>query len=69
MKPILTTALVLALGAAALPAFAHHSGAMFDHSRSKVITGVVKEFNWANSVYSTLADGSKLGAEPTAGEK
>ena len=129
MKPILTTALVLALGAAALPAFAHPSGAMFDHSRSKVITGLVKEFNWANPhasfavdvpqangqtevwaiemnspnnlihdgwkrstlkvgdkvtvgiyplrdgrpggtyVNITLADGSKLGAEPTAGEK
>ena len=45
---------VMALGASALllasagAAFAHHSGAMFDRTRTIQITGVVKEFLWTN---------------------
>jgi hypothetical protein len=32
----------------ALPAWAHHSGAMFDQSRQMTLTGTVKEFQWTN---------------------
>jgi hypothetical protein len=31
-----------------LPALAHHSGAMFDGTRSQTITGKITEFNWVN---------------------
>ena len=40
--------LVAGLLAATLPAFAHHSFAMFDFSKSPVIKGTVKEFRWTN---------------------
>ena len=30
------------------PAFAHHSFAMFDHSKSEALQGTVKNFNWGN---------------------
>jgi Family of unknown function (DUF6152) len=30
------------------PAWAHHSGAMFDRTRTASITGTVSEFNWTN---------------------
>ena len=45
-----TKFLVLAaLGAAlAAPAFAHHSGAMFDSSKEVTLNGTVKEFQWTN---------------------
>jgi hypothetical protein len=32
----------------AVPALAHHSFAMFDHEKSTMISGTVKEFEWAN---------------------
>ena len=32
----------------AVPVFAHHSFAMFDHARKSTITGSVKEFEWIN---------------------
>ena len=32
----------------ALPAFAHHSFAMFDNEKEKTLEGVVKEFQWTN---------------------
>jgi hypothetical protein len=31
-----------------IPAFAHHSFAMFDGEKTKVIEGTVKEFQWTN---------------------
>ncbi|HSG35289.1 MAG TPA: DUF6152 family protein [Sphingomonadaceae bacterium] len=34
--------------AGAQPAFAHHSTAMFDASRTVLLTGTVKEFQWTN---------------------
>ena len=40
------TAAMLALTAA--PAFAHHSGAMFDNTKTVTLTGAVKEFKWVN---------------------
>jgi hypothetical protein len=33
---------------AALPAAAHHSGAMFDDQKSVTLTGTVKQFQWTN---------------------
>jgi len=41
-------ALGLALMAAAAPADAHHSFAMFDRDKPMTLTGVVKEFQWTN---------------------
>jgi hypothetical protein len=34
--------------AAAVPAFAHHSFAMFDRSRRVILNGTVREFQWGN---------------------
>jgi hypothetical protein len=62
----LLTALCLAIAwiGAALPAWAHHSGAMFDKTRVIQISGVVKEFLWTNphasfKVEVPSADGSE----------
>jgi hypothetical protein len=42
-------ALGLALGlAAAAPAFAHHSFAMFDFNKTVTLKGTVKDFQWTN---------------------
>jgi len=45
-KPILL-GLILA-SAASLPAFAHHSFAMYDRARTMVLNGTVKEYVWAS---------------------
>jgi hypothetical protein len=34
--------------ASAIPAFAHHSFAMFDGEKTQVLEGTVKEFQWTN---------------------
>ncbi len=39
-----TCAIALAFAALAIPAVAHHSGAMFDDKKEVTLTGVVKEF-------------------------
>jgi hypothetical protein len=39
---------VIAISAFALPAWAHHSFAMFDADKTVSITGTVKEFEWTN---------------------
>jgi hypothetical protein len=51
---IVATALLLS--AAALPAAAHHSGAMFDSSKQVTLTGVVKEFQYTNPHSWLLVD-------------
>ena len=46
-----TKLLVMAGVAAALvaaPAFAHHSGAMFDSNKEITLQGTIKEFQWTN---------------------
>ncbi len=44
-----TAALGLAFGiAASAPAFAHHSGAMFDSSKRVKLEGTIKSFEWTN---------------------
>ncbi len=44
----LSGALILALLVPAASAFAHHSFAMFDHTRTITLTGTVTTFRWAN---------------------
>jgi hypothetical protein len=61
MKKLVACLLPLA-AACALPALAHHSGAMFDSTRTQTITGKIVEFNWVNphssfKVEVTGADG------------
>ena len=58
-------AILLGAGVAiALPALAHHSFAMFDHTKVVALKGTVKEFQWTNPhvvlwVYTEpLADGA-----------
>jgi hypothetical protein len=38
----------LLAAAAALPAYAHHSYAMFDEEKKMTVQGTVKEFQWTN---------------------
>jgi hypothetical protein len=45
--PRITSAVVLALGLAA-PAFAHHSAAGIDRTKSVTLVGTVKQFGWQN---------------------
>ena len=46
-RPLIGLALALA-ALAATPALAHHSFAMFDRDKPVAISGVVKDFQWAN---------------------
>jgi hypothetical protein len=47
-RPALMFAALLGLAAAAEPAFAHHSAAMYDRDKRRPLVGVVKEFQWTN---------------------
>ena len=38
----------VAVALSAIPAFAHHSFAMFDAEKSVTLEGVIKEFQWTN---------------------
>ena len=40
--------LAIALGAAAMPSFGHHSTAMYNMANPVTVTGVVKRFEWTN---------------------
>jgi hypothetical protein len=51
-----TLAIALALAAMAVPAAAHHSGAMFDDRKEVTLTGVVKEFQYTNPHSWLLVD-------------
>jgi hypothetical protein len=57
---------LLIAGAQAIPAEAHHSGAMYDSTRTVTLVGTVKAYNWINPHISVdiLADGQG-GAQPT----
>jgi hypothetical protein len=48
VRTVGVVALAGALLCGALPAFAHHSFAMFDFTKTLTITGTVKEFQWTN---------------------
>ena len=62
MKTVLVAAAIAAL---ATPAFAHHSGAMFDAQKTVTLEGTVKEFQYTNphswlEVLVTGADGKDV---------
>jgi len=66
IKKIVSLCACLALAAAALPAAAHHSTTMFDHSQSVSISGVVKEVQWTNPHVAIFVYGTTKGStEPT----
>jgi hypothetical protein len=65
MKTFLIAASSLALLSAAAPAMAHHSGAMFDRNREKVITGTVRDFQWTNPHASFAIDVPDAGGQPS----
>jgi hypothetical protein len=48
MKPSLTCAALVGMVAALVPASAHHSFAIFDHSRTYTLRGTVTAFLWQN---------------------
>jgi hypothetical protein len=48
MKSFQAIAVGLALAATAVQASAHHSGSMFDPSKTETVQGVVRAFNWTN---------------------
>jgi len=45
-------------------AYAHHSSAMFDHTKSVTITGVVKEVQWTNPHVAIFITGAVGTEEP-----
>lgn len=47
IKPIIASMMLIA-GAAAIPASAHHSFAMFDQKKLMTLDGTVAEFQWTN---------------------
>jgi hypothetical protein len=48
MKKLVSGIACLTALLAAVPAFAHHSMAGFDRTKTVAVTGTVKEFKWAN---------------------
>ena len=48
--------IALAASAAAAPAMAHHSGAMFEEKKEVTLNGVVKEFQFTNPHSWLLVD-------------
>jgi hypothetical protein len=48
MKKITAVALASAVCLSAAPAFAHHSGAMFDSEKTVTVSGTVKQFQYTN---------------------
>jgi hypothetical protein len=64
MRLPLACAAALALCLPALPAQAHHSMAMFDQTKTVVLNGVVKQFQWTNPhCYIQLTVKEASGAE------
>ena len=61
-----TTAGLFALWTAA-PAAAHHSFAMFDHTKNVTLQGVVQEFDWKNPhIFIQLLAPKSAGATPVS---
>jgi hypothetical protein len=62
----IAAALTLAIAAAPVPTFAHHSFAMFDPSKPMTLKGVVKEFQWTNPhvVLWVYADAESTSSAP-----
>lgn len=65
MKTRYRIALGMALLGASVPAWVHHSGAMFDSAKEQTLSGTIAEFNWVNphssfKVIVKAADGSDV---------
>jgi len=45
---ILGLAGLIAIGTSFQAGWAHHSGAMFDHTKTVTVTGTVRDFEWSN---------------------
>ena len=56
MRSRVSALLVVACAVTAVPAMAHHSGAMFDDKKEVTLTGVVKEFQFTNPHSWLLVD-------------
>jgi hypothetical protein len=56
MRNVLLAGFVVAGLALAVPAVAHHSGAMFDDKKEVTLSGVVKEFQYTNPHSWLLVD-------------
>src|ERR1700761_9551121 len=63
MKSLQAIAVGLALAAVAARADAHHSGSMFDPSKTETVQGVVRAFNWTNPHVNV-----EVVADPDAGK-
>ena len=48
MRPLAILTFAAGVALAAAPAFAHNSGAMFDRSKTVVLKGVIKEYQFTN---------------------
>jgi hypothetical protein len=66
MRRIRTVAFSLLVGVTAIltPAFAHHSGAMFDIARKVDISGTIIDFNWSNPHANFKVNVDKPGGAP-----
>ncbi len=65
-KRSLLKVFVLASFMATLPSFAHHSTTMFDHAKSVVLNGVVKEVQWTNPHVGIFVTGTTQSNEESA---
>jgi Family of unknown function (DUF6152) len=54
----------IAVAMSVLPAFAHHSFAMFDAEKKVTLEGAVKEFQWTNPHSWILMTGSNAQGQP-----
>lgn len=63
MKSVIAVVASIALSAAAAGASAHHSGSMFDPTKTETIQGTVRTFNWTNPHVNV-----EVVAEPEAGK-
>ncbi len=63
-RKILLAAIVCSIFVLAIPAFAHHSFAMFDNSKWIIVKGTVVEYRWENPhthIIVNVADGALAG--------
>jgi hypothetical protein len=63
-RKILWAAIVCSIFVLAIPAFAHHSFAMFDNSKWIIVKGTVVEYRWENPhthIIVNVADGALAG--------
>jgi hypothetical protein len=66
MKRLSVALVSAALFAAAAPAFAHHSGAMYEPQKAMTLSGIVTNWDWKNPhahVEIMLMDGTSWGVE------